>query len=713
MSCRPYPPFSLSPLVGLVAALFATVALAEPGGEEQTLATVTVADRAAGDLPTEKTGAYTVKKSESATRLGLSLKETPQQVSVLTRSQLDDFHLNDLGEALGATSGIVVERPETDRVYYTARGFDVTNFQYDGIGIANVYDMAGAETDTAIFDRIDTVYGANGLLSTTGYPSATVNFIRKRPTLDFAATATATVGSWNKSRLEGDVSGALIDSGRLRGRLVGVQEDKDSYLDRYSRSKTVFYGVLEADLDDRTTLALGHHEQENKPRGVMWGALPMYNTDGSQTHYDVSTSTATNWAFWNLKTKSSFLELSRQFNEDWSGKAVVTHNEYTGNSRLFYVYGTPDRNTGLGLKAYPSEYDLERTQTQADVYATGRFELGGRKHDLSLGMTWSRASLKDVSYYGRGIGDPVPALDGWNGSYPVPPFDASVDGSNFNDHRRSFYLSTRLHLNDRTKLILGANHTTVKVDGVSYSQSHNQDSSKTAPYVGLVYDLTANLAAYGSYTKIFDPQYQLDQSGAPLDPVRGSSREVGLKGEFFNKRLNGSVSLFRSEQLGLAEQAGYIGTRAYYRGIDAESKGIQMDVGGAVTERLQVNLGLTHLTLKDPDGNAVRTYTPRNLLRLAGTYRVPFVAGLKVGANLTWQSDIYRVETLDSGATTQVRQKAYGLVNLMAQYDIDKNLSLSATLNNLTNEKYLTSLYWSQSYYGAPRNASLSLTWKY
>ena len=375
------PVASLSPLVGLIAALFAHPTLAEPGGEEQTLATVNVADRAEGDLPTEKTGRYTVKKSESATRLGLSLKETPQEVSVLTRSQLDDFHLNDLGEALGATSGIVVERPETDRVYYTARGFDVTNFQYDGIGIANVYDIAGAETDTAIFDRIDTVYGANGLLSSTGYPSATVNFIRKRPTLDFAASATATVGSWNKGRLEGDVSGALIDSGRLRGRLVGVQEDKDSYLDRYSRSKTVFYGVLEADLDDRTTLALGHHEQENKPRGVMWGALPMYNTDGSQTHYDVSTSTATDWAFWNLKTKSSFLELSRQFNEDWSGKAVVTHNEYTGNSRLFYVYGTPDRNTGLGLKAYPSEYDLERTQTQADVYATGRFELGGRKHE--------------------------------------------------------------------------------------------------------------------------------------------------------------------------------------------------------------------------------------------------------------------------------------------------------------------------------------------
>ena len=49
----------------------------------------------------------------------------------------------------------------------------------------------------------------------------------------------------------------------------------------------------------------------------------------------------------------------------------------------------------------------------------------------------------------------------------------------------------------------------------------------------------------------------------------------------------------------------------------------------------------------------------------------------------------------------------------MARYDIDKQWSVSANLNNVTDEKYIASLYWDQAYYAAPRNASVSLNWKY
>ncbi|MDR5170422.1 TonB-dependent receptor [Methylobacillus flagellatus] len=49
----------------------------------------------------------------------------------------------------------------------------------------------------------------------------------------------------------------------------------------------------------------------------------------------------------------------------------------------------------------------------------------------------------------------------------------------------------------------------------------------------------------------------------------------------------------------------------------------------------------------------------------------------------------------------------------MASYDINRNWSTALNIYNLTDEKYLNSLYWTQSYYGAPRNAMLTLTWKY
>lgn len=59
------------------------------------------------------------------------------------------------------------------------------------------------------------------------------------------------------------------------------------------------------------------------------------------------------------------------------------------------------------------------------------------------------------------------------------------------------------------------------------------------------------------------------------------------------------------------------------------------------------------------------------------------------------------------------RQASYALLNLMARYDVTKHVGVSANLNNVTDKKYITSLYSSQGYYAAPRNGRVVLNWKY
>ncbi|MCT6980900.1 TonB-dependent receptor plug domain-containing protein, partial [Salmonella enterica subsp. enterica serovar Oranienburg] len=82
-------------------------------------------------------------------------------------------------------TGVNVERVETDRTYYSARGFDVTNFLVDGVGLPFANGQQEGDLDTALYQRVEVLRGANGLLSFTGNPSATINFVRKRPTADF------------------------------------------------------------------------------------------------------------------------------------------------------------------------------------------------------------------------------------------------------------------------------------------------------------------------------------------------------------------------------------------------------------------------------------------------------------------------------------------------------------------------------------------------
>ncbi len=55
--------------------------------------------------------------------------ETPQTITSISRAQLDDFALTGVNEVLDYVPGITVEEIETGRTYYTARGFDIVNFQ--------------------------------------------------------------------------------------------------------------------------------------------------------------------------------------------------------------------------------------------------------------------------------------------------------------------------------------------------------------------------------------------------------------------------------------------------------------------------------------------------------------------------------------------------------------------------------------------------------
>src|SRR5690606_36162797 len=131
--------------------------------------------------------------------------------------------------------------------------------------------------DPIIYDRIEVVRGATGLMTGAGNPSAAVNFVRKRASSrDFAADLSLGAGSHDTYRASADLQTPLTEDGRVRGRIVGAHQQGHSFLDRYSTRKSIFYGTVEADLTDRTVLRLGYHYQDNAPKGSAWGGFPLW-----------------------------------------------------------------------------------------------------------------------------------------------------------------------------------------------------------------------------------------------------------------------------------------------------------------------------------------------------------------------------------------------------------------------------------------------------
>lgn len=649
---------------------------------------------------------YLAGDSASATRLDLSLRETPQSVSVVTRAKMDDFRLNSINDMLASTPGVTVESVETDRVYYTARGFDITNFQYDGVGIPFVFGNVTGNFDTALYDRVEVVRGANGLMSSTGNPSATVNFLRKRPGTRLAAAAGLTIGAWGNKRLDADVSVPLGED--WAARVVLARDQGNSWLDRYALRKTVASVILEGRLTPDDKVAAGYTYQKSASTGNMWGALPLYYTDGSPTAYARSANTGANWSYQNVAVNSTFGEWTHRFGNGWSGKATVTYNLSPSSSRLFFVSGIQDRATGLGLTSYSADYSSKFKQTLGDLALTGGFDLAGRRHDVSLGAAWAESKIGSYSAYGTDIGSSLPGTTAVDGSYAEPLFGPGMDAGGYTDKRKNAYAAVRWNLADDWKLLTGAN--TVKVDtrGSSYGVDSYRSASKTTPYAGLVVDINRTLSAYASYTAIFNAQSEIDASRRTLAPAEGKTAELGLKSELFDGKANLSGAIFKTRQTNLAQLEGYLGVDAYYSGVNAESKGVELEFSGQLARNWQASIGFAQMSMHGDGGADVKTYIPRRTLRSATTYRLASMPALKVGASLNWQSRIFLQDP-----TALIHQGGYAVLGLMAQYDIDPHLSLRANLNNATDKTYLKSLYWNQSYYAAPRNASVSLNWTY
>jgi len=722
---NPQPSFRRKTLVtAMMCAALPGVAVAQEDEPTALEALEITANR--GQEASEATESYISGSSTTSMKMELSHREVPQAVTVITREQMDDFAQNDINDVLEGTTGVTVESVETDRTYYTSRGFDINNFQYDGVGMPAVYDNVQGELDTAFFDRVEVVRGANGLMTGSGSPAATVNFIRKRPTADTSASVALTGGSWDKKRIVGDVSGAVSESGAVRGRVVAGYEDKNSYLDRYGNEKQMFYGVLEADLTDTTLLTLGHAIQTSDTDSPLWGALPLFYTDGSATDFARSTSTASDWSYWDNTQHNSFVELQQELAGGWRAKGTVFRLENESDSELFYQYGTPDRETGDGLLAYPSQYDLDVEQWVVDTYATGPFQLANRVHELVLGASWSRSETVDESRYGQGIGSPLPPLNEWDGNYPKPSFDNGVGGSDWTDRETATYAAARWSLTDQLTAITGLRLTWLDNKGESYgnTKESSYDAVET-PYAGLIYDINDDHSVYASYTEIFTPQTEVDINRDRLDPIDGVNYELGLKSEFQDDRVNTTLALFQTEQQNVAEAAGTFPGSAdsYYTAVDGlTSRGVEAEVVGDLTDRIQLFAGYTYVDIEDKDGSGARSFVPEHLAQLRATWEVPAVDGLKLGSKIRWQSEITQEQGVatsgpNAGEAIVTKQDSYAVLDLMASYDFARNWNATLNVNNVTDEKYIESLKKfgasAQGFYGEPANASMTVSWTY
>ncbi|HEX8545026.1 MAG TPA: TonB-dependent siderophore receptor [Pseudomonas sp.] len=653
---------------------------------------------------------YQGKPSSSTTKLGLTNKETPQAITTITRDQMDDFQINGIKDALRSAPSVTVEQSETDRTEFTSRGFDIGTFEYDGMGMPFAQTILVGDLDMAEYEQIDVLHGANGLMSGTGNPSATINFVRKRPTDTFQAQVGTSVGAWDTRRIDVDVSGPLTPTGNVRGRFIYAHEKGNSWLDNYSHEKNVAAGLLAFDLSDADTLTVGFSQHNSDSNGSTWGNLPLVDSSNNPIHYSSrSSSVGQPWTYWNMHTQKAFAELKHDFDNGWNATFTATGIKESQDTNMLYVAGVTDDVATV----FAAHTTSEAHQLIGEAKASGPFSLFGREHELTFGANYGRTHQKALEYDAVDGGYYDTSFSGLlAGTTALPSFLYTTDYNtqNFIDTQKSVFAGARFSLADDLHWIAGARMLSADGSGESYGSDHSlRVHGKVTPYTGLVYDLNKQWSLYTSWTQIFNPQYStLGLDGKLLDPLEGKSLEVGVKGNVMDDRLNLTAAVFKTEQSNVAADYVLVGSQYLYNTADYKSNGVELEASGEVLPGLNLMGGYTYVHIENDDGDKARKYVPTHSFHGMATYRLPGLPQAKVGTRVSWQSAVR------NDSIGYVSQEAYALVDLMASYDIDSHWNTSLNFNNITDRKYLLSLYsQTASNYGAPRNLTASVTWKY
>ncbi|MGO1540181.1 MAG: ferric-rhodotorulic acid/ferric-coprogen receptor FhuE [Luteimonas sp.] len=660
----------------------------------------------------ERAEGYSVRKTTAGTRFNLAPREIPQSLSIISHERIADQNLDDIIDVLANTTGVSSTQSDSERTEFYARGFYIDSYQFDGLPTQMVQNWSYGDSglDLALYDRVEVVRGATGLLSGAGNPSASVNLVRKHAdSAEFTGSVSLNVGHWGRNRSTVDVTTPLSASGSVRARAIGSYLETDAQMDRYHQRKTLGYVVIDADLTPDTQLSVGYDYQQKRANGATWGGFPMWFSDGTPTRYDTSFNPSPDWTYWDTSSKRAFATLQHAFDNGWQFKIGATHDKTSADDKLFYPsYEAFDKATGGGITPMAGFYNTHRQVDGVDGYIEGPFQLFGREHQFMAGVSYNKREFANYGDF-QVAWAPLDSYLDWTGDFPQPDWNPLPLQSEGIITQKAGYAATRLSLADPLKLILGARYT----DWESEAEGNDRVHTVTTPYAGLVYEIDTTWSTYASYTEIFQPQTLKNRQGSYLDPVDGKSYEIGVKGAWFNDRLNASLAVFRIEQdnvgvvtdelvEGSENEFAYIGARG------TVSRGFEFELNGELKPGWNASFGASRYVAQDVDGVDINTRLPQTAIKAFTSFTPRSVPGLTVGGGVNWQNGIYYIAPV----VGRFDQASYALASAFARYRLAPEFSVQLNLNNMFNKHYYSQIS-GYGAYGEARNGQLTFIYSF
>ena len=711
------------------------------------------------DVMGRREQSYKNSVSFVGTKTATVLKDVPQSINYVTKELILDQGAITVNDVVKNMSGV---NPYSFYNDFSIRGFRTTGNRNSGNLVNGMRTQTSLwrQSSLANIERVEVIKGPASALFGNAAPGGVINRVTKKP-LDVARhSATLTTGSFGTTRAYTDLTGPLNDKKTLLYRLNLGYENTDGFRDLQGLTSYIVAPSFTYRASEKTQLNIDMtyvNHQGKLDRGVAVfgdGSLfsrPISATQSAANDYLRENSVNLSFALSHRLAKGLLFNstyLFSSYDEDLlehsqdnafvkkaDGKdnpslvlMRVTQRQRHFRNNNFNNFLTWDVTTGAIKHKLLVGYDHFNTRL---LPGSSYIEAGG--YLLSKGGTAKTFNVKKSSDY---LYD-----ENKNPRTNVPAFDLnSSAGNRYQDISKYIYEAKDVKTSDqytngvylqeqltwhKTQLLLGARMEWF----TDVTQNKNGSESKThqhafTPRVGMVYSVVPSTNVYATWIRGFEPQSVAVQSnpaaGGPFDPVESELWEIGAKGEYLNKRLSITASLFSLRQKNTLYNAGVSGQSELMIPIGEElSRGFEFDVSGRILPYWSIMasyaFNVAEIT-KAPEGtkdlNLQRPGTPHHSANFWTKFIIPSgsLRNLGFGIGLNGVSErkgqVGRRENV-------VAYPGYGLLNLALYYKVQE-VQIQVNLNNALNKQYFISGYDRlRSFPGVPRNINLTVSYRF
>ena len=650
----------------------------------------------------------------NSTKTPTNLIDVPQSVAVLTRDQLDDQAVQQLGDSLRYVPGVVIAQGEGHRDQIVLRGQSTTaDFFLDGLR-----DDAQYYRPLYNVERVEVLKGANALLFGRGGGGGVINRVSKTPQFDrLRGSATASADTWSAFSLSGDVNAPLSE--KVAVRLNGIYEEFDSHRDFYEGRFIGVNPTLAINFSDADRLEMAYSRDDDQrltDRGV-----PSLN--GSPLRgYD---RTFLGSPALNQSTVTADIAHAR-FDHNFSDTLSMNVLGQYSNVRKYYGNVYPSKavsGSNVTLAGYNSGTDRESWVGQANLVWTG--QTGAIGHTILAGFEVAdqdtEATRADANFSGQASAT-VPLARKL--TIPAVSFGAINRHSVSNVRVLSGYLQDQIELLPELQIVAGVRYDDFRMHSVNLANPANpsraeRSDKKWSPRLGVIVKPQPNMSFYASYSKSFLPQSGeqfsvLDDITKKLAPEEFRNLEAGIKWDIRND-LSLSAAVYQLDRTNSRTTDPNNPAEPLQTG-KSRTKGFEAQLSGRIMPAWQLSLGYTY-----QEGEIRSSILSSSTIIPAGRHldklpkhqvaawsRYDVTDKLGLGLGITHQSKSF------AAISNAVTLPAYTRVDAAVYYDLTDRISLQLNVENLLDEAYYPSAHTDNNITtGEPLNARFTIKAKF